>query len=258
MNLTGCASSSQRKGLLLAALILLGWLISLITLLQLDLGGSDWLQAWPQRSAGLLAAVLLRTFLHTGLFIVGHDAMHGVLAPGAERFNDRLGGLALGLYAALPYGPCRRKHRCHHAATASAGDPDFHADPRAGFWGWYRRFMAGYLTPSQMGRLLGGWALLALLACRLSPTGPANVLLFCTLPLLLSSLQLFGFGTYLPHRAQRPPLSQTTPSSLALPPWLSLLACFHFGYHHEHHRNPSLAWFELPTERQGRPSLAPA
>ena len=34
------------------------------------------------------------------------------------------------------------------------------------------------------------------------------------------------------------------PASLDWPAWLSLLACFHFGYHREHHDRPDLAWFE--------------
>jgi beta-carotene ketolase (CrtW type) len=89
----------------------------------------------------------------------------------------------------------------------------------------------------------------------ISPTAVINVLLFCTLPLLLSSLQLFVFGTYLPHRWQRTQSVGSHPDSLGLPTWLSLLACFHFGYHREHHDHPGLAWFELPAARRalGRP-----
>jgi len=256
LNLTPTGSGSQR-GLLLAALILLGWLVSLIGLLSLDLSAL----AGPSILIPAALAVLLRTLLQTGLFIVGHDAMHGVLVPHARRWNGRLGALALALYAALPYRACRRNHRRHHRCTASVSDPDFHPEPAAGFLGWYVRFMAGYLSAAQMGRLLAAWGLLALLARGLSPTGPLNVLLFCTLPLLLSSLQLFGFGTYLPHRGQRSGPGRAAadaPTSLNLPGWLSLLACFHFGYHLEHHQNPALAWFELPAQRRRRLALAPA
>ncbi|MGL6133378.1 MAG: fatty acid desaturase, partial [Prochlorococcaceae cyanobacterium] len=72
------------------------------------------------------------------------------------------------------------------------------------------------------------------------------VISYCTLPLALSSLQLFLFGTYLPHRgpAQAAPHAAIT---LAWPEPLSLLACYHFGYHVEHHSNPSLPWYELPA-----------
>ncbi len=244
MSSAGSPSPASRLGLPLAAAILLGWLGSLGALLTVDLG--------PLPRPVALAAVLVRTQLQTGLFIVGHDAMHRVLWPERPRCNDRLGTLVLAFYAALPYGACRRNHRRHHRVPASGEDPDFHGDPRAGALGWYRRFMAGYLTLPQMAGLLGGWGVLALLAMQRSGTGWLNVLLFCTLPLLLSSLQLFVFGTYLPHRRQRPPLLLPRPDSLELPAWLSLLACFHFGYHREHHDQPELAWFQLPAEHRRR------
>ena len=243
-------SSTTHRGLSLAAVILLAWLVSLLGLLSLDLGRLH----GAALVAVLVAALVGRTLLQTGLFIVGHDAMHGVLLPERRRWNNRLGAVALALYAALPYQSCSRNHQRHHRFTASAEDPDFHGDPRAGALGWYRRFMAGYLSAGQMTQLLGGWALLAWVACSLHSAGWINVLLFCTLPLLLSSLQLFVFGTYLPHRRQRLPHLRSQPDSLDLPPWLSLLACFHFGYHREHHDSPHLAWFELPAQhRRSRP-----
>lgn len=255
-NRTGLSGlrSTTRRGLLLTALILLGWLISLIGLLQLDLGQLP----GPVLGPLVIGGVLIRTLLQTGLFIVGHDAMHRVLLPESRGWNDRLGTLSLALYAALPYGRCRANHQRHHRFTASDKDPDFHGDVGAGVWGWYRRFMAGYLTVGQMALLLAAWGLLALIARGFTPLGAWNVLLFCTLPLLLSSLQLFLVGTYLPHRSQRSPQAQARPQSLDLPPWLSLLACYHFGYHREHHDRPDLAWFQLPRQRRRSVPLAPA
>ncbi|SBO44440.1 fatty acid desaturase [Cyanobium sp. NIES-981] len=225
-------------GPILAAWIILGWLVSLLAGL---------LQPLQQLSPALVVlSVLARTFLQTGLFIVGHDAIHGVLLPQHRRLNDRIGCFALGLYAALPYRQCRRNHRLHHLAPASPADPDVHPDPHAGVLTWYARFMAGYLSVRQMGALLSGWALLGLVASLVTPTAWLNVLVFCTLPLVLSSAQLFAFGTYLPHRGGRGRDGAHQVHSLRLPPWLSLLACYHFGYHHEHHAAPSLAWHELP------------
>ena len=235
-------------GLSLALLLLLGWGASTLGLLSTDLA------QWPWWLLGF--AVLLRTLLQTGLFIVGHDAMHGVLVPRHPRWNHALGACALWLYAGLAYGDCRQQHQSHHRCTASRHDPDFHPDPAAGPGRWYLRFMAGYLSPGQMGRLLGCWAALLLLSRPANPGSWANLLLLCTLPLLLSSLQLFLFGTYLPHRVQRSPHSAMAPASLDWPAWLSLLACFHFGYHREHHEHPELAWFELPTLRRQRRQLA--
>ena len=247
-------SSTSRLGLLLNGAIFLAWLASLVGLLGVDLT----VLPKPLLLPCLLAAVVGRTILTTGLFIVGHDAMHGVLLPEQRGWNDRLGSVALALYASLPYRQCRFNHELHHCFTASEQDPDFHGDAAAGIFGWYLRFMSGYLTANQMARLLSGWGLLALAACWLSPLGWLNVLLFCTLPLLLSSLQLFVFGTFLPHRSQRAPGHQPRAQSLDLPGWLSLLACYHFGYHREHHERPELAWFELPRQRRRSLGLAPA
>jgi len=33
------------------------------------------------------------------------------------------------------------------------------------------------------------------------------------------------------------------------PPWLSLLTCYHFGYHREHHEAPGVPWWRLPELR---------
>jgi beta-carotene ketolase (CrtW type) len=235
-------------GLGLALLLLVGWGVSGLSLLNSSLA------QWPLWL--VVSAVALRTLLQTGLFIIGHDAMHGVLLPKHPRSNHAVGACALGLYAGLAYGACRQKHQRHHRCTASSSDPDFHPDPAAGPVRWYLRFMAGYLSPWQMGRLLGGWGLLALLFSPSNPSSWVNLLLFCTVPLLLSSLQLFLFGTYLPHRRQRSGRSGMTPDSLDWPAWLSLLACFHFGYHREHHDHPELAWFELPRLRRRSRGLA--
>lgn len=232
--------------LLLNGGLLLGWGLSL----ALAMGNPG-----PQQPWELLLLVLVRTQLQTGLFIVGHDAMHGLLFPASRRVNDAIGGLALLLYAGLSFPECRRQHHLHHSQPASAHDPDVPLHRRGGAFGWYRQFLTRYLSPAQMARLLAGWGLLFTMEAGALPLplAAARVLLFATLPLLLSSLQLFVFGTYLPHRGQLPPAHSPHPISLNLPTWVSLLACFHFGYHREHHDHPGLRWFELPGAR-GRPS----
>jgi beta-carotene ketolase (CrtW type) len=110
--------------------------------------------------------------------------------------------------------------------------------------------MNRYLSCRQFAALLGGWGVVALGASCTLATPIANVLLFCTLPLLLSSLQLFFVGTYLPHRHQAPASNPHQAISLDWPEWLSLLACYHFGYHLEHHEAPQLCWFQLPMARR--------
>jgi beta-carotene ketolase (CrtW type) len=230
--------SLPSKGLLLAAAILAAWGISLVVALSLDLA--------HVAPALLLLALVLRSLSQTGLFIVGHDAMHGLLLPAHPGWNHRLGALALALYGALPYQPCRANHLRHHGAPGTDRDPDFCAEGSTAAAAWYVRFLQGYLSAPQMLLLLSGWGVLALLAT------PAHVLLFCTLPLLFSSLQLFVVGTYLPHRQLPAPGDPHQAISLDLPEWLSLLACFHFGYHWEHHAYPQLAWHQLPLSRRSR------
>lgn len=241
-------SPTSRQGLGLASLILLGWLISLISLLTVNLASQPW---W-----WLVLAVMLRTVLQTGLFITAHDAMHGVLLPELRAANRSLGTLCLALYAALPYRACLRNHHRHHQQPASPTDPDVHVDPTAGPARWYCRFMAGYLSHRQMTRLLSAWGMLLLAMTPWNPDAWLNLLLFCTLPLVLSSLQLFLFGTYLPHRDERLGGGHQGARSLNHPTWLSLLTCFHFGYHREHHDHPELAWFQLPALRRRINSLA--
>ncbi|MEY3928344.1 MAG: hypothetical protein RLZZ516_54 [Cyanobacteriota bacterium] len=232
-------------GPLLSGGLLLAWLLSLAVLFGAGVQRQPWWTA--------LLLVLLRTQLQTGLFIVAHDAMHRVLWPGRPCCNDAIGRIALALYAGLPFRFCRRQHQRHHRLPASGLDPDFPSDRRAGVLRWYGQFMAHYLSGRQMLRLVGAWTLLMLLIVFCTSVAPllaaCTVLQFATLPLLLSSLQLFVFGTYLPHRRQRWPERHAHPASLDLPPWLSLLACFHFGYHREHHDHPALSWFELPAAR---------
>jgi len=245
----------DRQGLRLAAGILLFWVGSLLSVLLVS-----------PSAAGLpflISALLLRAQLHTGLFIVAHDAMHGLLLPQRPSWNHRLGALALGLYGALGYGASRRNHLLHHRRSASAKDPDFHTDPTAGPLRWYLRFMGGYLNPLQMTLLLGGWGALAagitVVQATAWPEAVLRVLLGCTLPLLLSSLQLFVVGTYLPHRGQRQRQARAAaagPISLNWPGWLSLLACYHFGYHREHHEQPGLPWFQLPEAYRRNNGLA--
>ena len=82
---------------------------------------------------------------------------------------------------------------------------------------------------------------------------PANALLFWGVPAILSSFQLFYFGTYLPHRHEEVSQAGFKDRHNARTndyPWLvSLLTCFHFGYHHEHHARPNLPWWRLPSAR---------
>jgi len=177
------------------------------------------------------------------LFITAHDAMHGSVCPGNPWLNDLIGSLSVRCYALLSYRQLRVKHHLHHQAPATEQDPDFH---RGSFWGWYFHFMKGYMRGKQGLVVAPGMMTLFLLLLLHFPL--ANVLIFWGLPLLLSPLQLFYFGTYLPHRitATGYPDEHRARSS-GYPVLLSFLTCYHFGYHWEHHEYPHLPWYHLPT-----------
>lgn len=74
-----------------------------------------------------------------------------------------------------------------------------------------------------------------------------NLNYFWVIPSLLSSLQLFYFGTFIPHSQPiggyiQPHNAQT----INRPIWWSFITCYHFGYHEEHHEYPHVPWWKLP------------
>ena len=71
----------------------------------------------------------------------------------------------------------------------------------------------------------------------------ANLLLFWVGPSLLSTLQLFYFGTYLPHKGEHDNKHQSR--SQAKNHVLAFFSCYFFGYHYEHHDSPWLPWWKL-------------
>jgi beta-carotene ketolase (CrtW type) len=205
----------------------------------LPLEGAAWLLALP------LVAVL--SWLSVGLFIVSHDAMHGSLAPGRPGLNLFWGRLTLLLYAGFWMDRLRPKHFDHHKHVGTEHDPDFSVDHPTRFWPWYRQFMLRYFGLREFLMLSAiVWTYILLLG---APVG--NLLLFWAVPSLLSSLQLFYFGTYLPHRHEEAEFAdEHRARSNGYPAWLSLLTCFHFGYHREHHLSPGTPWWRLPAKRR--------
>jgi beta-carotene ketolase (CrtW type) len=204
----------------------------------------------PQGSALILAPLLVAIlcWLYVGLFIVAHDAMHGSLAPQRPRLNRWIGRVALAVYAGFSFDSLLPKHFAHHAAPGTADDPDFSTTHPRRFWPWYAAFMREYFGLPQLLVLTGLTAAYLLIGASM-----ANVLLFWALPAILSSVQLFYFGTYRPHRVEDESFADNHRARSSSLGWLrSLLSCYHFGYHHEHHLAPSVPWWRLPAERQRR------
>ncbi|WOD39651.1 fatty acid desaturase [Nodosilinea sp. E11] len=192
-----------------------------------------------------LWAILIRTFLHTGLFIVTHEAIHRNISN-LHGLNDAFGYITSWLYALLPYQLLAKNHRLHHRFPATEQDPDHHKLNRGGFWLWYIQFMKTYQTGGQVWVSLIGISLIfcAFIICHI----PAiNLILFWIIPMVLSSLQLFTFGIFLPHRQRdNAPEYDNTINSIHLPVFWSFITCYHFGYHQEHHLKPHLPWYQLP------------
>ena len=228
-------------GLGLAALVVAAWLATHVY-------GVFFLRWSPATVMGGPLLVLTQCWLGAGMFIIAHDAMHGSLAPGRPMLNRVVGQVCLGLYAGFPYDLLARKHYAHHRHAGTAGDPDFHADAPESFWPWYLKFFREYFGWRQIA-LIGGVFLIYALVFR-APV--LNCLLFWALPSIGSSLQLFVFGTWLPHRHEAAGgFSDRHNARSQGYPWLwSLLACFHFGYHHEHHSSPQTPWWGLPRYRR--------
>ncbi len=203
---------------------------------------------WDLTTQPVWASVALAVFiawLYVGLFIVAHDTMHYSLVPRVKWANRLVGQLCLGLYAGFSFDNLILKHRDHHVYAGTDRDPDFHDARTLSFLPWYFKFFSEYFG-WQQGVIIAAWvaAYVALLGVDL-----ANIWAFWAGPALISSLQLFTFGTYLPHKEEADaPFDDHHNARTNNMPWLvSLLTCFHFGYHHEHHLHPSVPWWRLPA-----------
>lgn len=233
------AASQSVVGLVLAAAIVAAWFAGHIY--------GVFFHRWSV--AGTIAApflMVLQCWLSVGLFIVAHDGMHGSLAPFHPRINRWVGRFCLAIYAGFSYDRLIGAHFDHHRHSGTALDPDFHADDPEHFWSWYAVFFRRYF----------GWRPFLTIAVvvwtywLLFGANIANILLLWAVPALASSLQLFCFGTYLPHRHEEDGFADKHNARSNEYPWLvSLLTCFHFGYHHEHHLAPSVPWWKLPSTR---------
>jgi beta-carotene/zeaxanthin 4-ketolase len=222
-------------GLFIAITIIGIWATSLTCLLLVDISKLNFFT--------ILLGVIWQTFLYTGLFITAHDAMHGVIFPKNSKVNHFIGSLSLLLYGWLSYSQLIKKHWIHHHHPASESDPDFHNGKQKNFFAWYLYFMKNYWSWQQIIVL----TLVYNISHYLLHLPKGNLDYFWVVPAILSSLQLFYFGTFLPH--QEPEDGYSDPhraQTISLPIWLSFLACYHFGYHTEHHEYPHAPWWQLP------------
>lgn len=230
------AKQNVDYGILIAVCVITLWAISLSILVSLNLHKFPvWL---------IPPAVFWQTFLYTGLFITAHDAMHGSVYPQSAKINHFIGSLAVTSYGFFSYKELLNKHWLHHRYPASDRDPDFHDSKHTHPVLWYLYFMSRYWSWKQF-LVLTAIYHLAYFALHISQI---NLILFWIIPSVLSSVQLFYFGTFLTHQEpiegfKNSHHAQTNP----LPVFWSFITCYHFGYHEEHHEYPNISWWRLPA-----------
>ncbi|MEM6907919.1 MAG: fatty acid desaturase [Pseudomonadota bacterium] len=228
-------------GLALATLIAGSWLgIHFYSMFVFEL-------TWASLPQALIMAAA-QIWLSVGVFIICHDAMHGSLAPGHPKVNSAIGAVLLMLYAGFNWRTLRDAHFTHHKLSGRAGDPDFDEEHPSNFLQWYWTFFKRYF----------GWQSLIFVHTVVGiylfvfDIPFMQIFVLYGAPALLSSLQLFYFGTFRPHyqSAEKPFSDKHNARSNDFGTLVSLATCFHFGYHLEHHRQPDVPWWALPGAKK--------
>ena len=218
------------KGVAVAGAVVLCWAVLLGFLL------ARYEPNWRSPAPYLLA--LLMTHLYTGLFITAHDAMHGLVSAN-KRVNNAIGTLTAGLFAYNWFPGQLPMHHKHHRHVGTQDDPDYHNGRHPGFLPWFVRFAWNYVTWWQVVLMAATYNVLKFYFPQ------ANVIAFWMVPAVLATLQLFFFGTYLPHRGEHAPDNAHRSRSQFRHHLWAFVSCYFFGYHYEHHDQPYLPWWRL-------------
>ena len=215
-----------QKGLIIAITIISLWINFMIISLNLSLNIF---------SPITYLLVILMTHLYTGLFITAHDAMHHSLCE--NRFiNDFMGKICTTLFAFNSYKLLKPNHFKHHRYVVTIDDPDYY---EGNFFSWYYKFLKQYVSLKQIILESICFNLLILIF------STQNVILFWVIPSLLSTFQLFYFGTYMPHRGTHEKDNIHKSNTLNKNHSRAFVSCYFFGYHYEHHDSPKTPWWGL-------------
>jgi len=218
-------NSLGNTGVIIASTIILLWFASLAYLLQMDISWSNPL---------IYLGILIQTYLYTGLFITAHDAMHGIVSEN-KKLNHTIGWISAILFSYNFYWRLFPKHHEHHRFVATDKDPDYHSSGK--FIIWYLSFIRQYVSVWQILLMAATFNILKLFL----PT--ENLVVFWMVPAVLSTLQLFYFGTYLPHMGESD--NKHHSKSQTKNHFWAFVSCYFFGYHYEHHDSPGTPWWRL-------------
>lgn len=217
-------------GIIIAFAIILLWMSHLIYILNfVDISFTN---------PFFFIHIFIQAYLYTGLFITGHDAMHGTVSSN-KIANKLIGIISTFLFAGLSYNRLIKNHFQHHKHPGEESDPDFYIKSQ-NFFAWWFWFMVRYTTLTQLLIMAAAFNILKIWF------NDATLVVFWVLPAFLGTLQLFFFGTYLPHKyphtENMSPHNARTQKKNHL--W-AMLSCYFFGYHHEHHESPKTPWWQL-------------
>ena len=214
-------------GILIGSALIMLWFISLYVLLQWNFDYTNPL---------IYLAIYIQTHLYTGLFITSHDAMHGSVSKNTK-VNYFLGYVTSMLFAFNSYNKLVVKHHEHHKFVATDEDPDYHESGK--FWLWYWNFLKRYITLKQL-------ILIAVSLQLLRFVFPLeNLIFFWIVPSILSTFQLFYFGTFIPHKDGHKSENKHKSRTLVKNHLWAFFSCYFFGYHYEHHDAPGVPWWRL-------------
>ena len=223
------SSRITNRGVWVGLLIILLWFVNLAIALSLDFSFANPL---------IYLLFLIQTHLFTGLFITAHDSMHGTVSQ-SKSLNDFIGKICTFLYAFFPYQNLYKKHHLHHKHVGTEHDPDYN---ESGFFRWYLKFVLEYITVWQF----LGYAISFNILKLFLPT--PNLIFFWIIPAILSTFQLFYFGTYLPHKGEHD--NEHKSSSQSKNHLWAFVSCYFFGYHYEHHDKPYVPWWQLYRHKE--------
>lgn len=224
-------------GVFIAIIVIFFWLLHLLY--------SLFFIPVEAHSAWMYIHVLVQAYLYTGLFITGHDAMHGLISE-RRGVNTFFGWVSSLLFAGLSYKKLRTNHYKHHQFPTTEDDPDYYTKSQ-NFFVWWAVFLSRYATIWQLLFMAIAFNILKLWV----DVDP--LIVFWIVPAVLATFQLFFVGTFLPHR--KPHLGDMQPHQARSqhgPHWWAMLSCYFFGYHWEHHDVPQIPWWQLYREKDKR------